>query len=93
MRGPIAAALALSLFLALALAVALTSPGCATVVPTIPLEECDARCGTAEAEQLSLDVALAACDELTAAELSEHITPERCRLVAILANSCRTLCR
>ena len=82
------------MFLVLTLGVALWgSPGCASVAPSIPMVECDARCGSAAAEQLSLELALAACDELTAAELSEYITPERCRLVAVLANSCRTLCR
>lgn len=72
---------------------ALGSIGCASVVPAIPIEECDARCGTEAAEDLARAVALAACEELVAAEVHEAITIERCQLAAIVANSCRTLCR
>lgn len=94
MRPAVAGALALSLALALLLGLALAGPpGCASLAPSIPMAECDERCGTAAAEALSLELAIAACAELTAAELSEYVTPERCHLVAIMANSCRTLCR
>ncbi len=73
--------------------IALLTLRCASFVPTIPMDECDERCGTEAAEELSLAIALLACDELVDAELSDEITPERCRLAARVANSCRTLCR
>ena len=82
--------LALGVGVSLTIAIAFA---CAMLAPTIPMAECDARCGTAEAEALSRELALEACDELVAAELSDEITPERCRLAAVVANSCRTLCR
>lgn len=89
------ALLSVSLFVSLVtmLAIALFQPGCALFAPSIPMAECDARCGTQKAEDLSRSIAILVCDELVEAGLSDAITLERCYLAATVANSCRSLCR